>query len=247
MFSGWLFDAYAKNDKMVFWIRQSNGATVRIEDKWSHPIYVATDDNSLFGEILESEDIAEQISSSEIVPKYEQLTDSKESMVLQLRLKDSNKATKVASKIEKKFRFGKIRLYNVDVLPAQTYFYEHGIFPTCYCHIDTGKSGLDWNLRDSVWCSNYVLPQFENIHLRVFPKVAEGTIPRYTDKIDHIEIQKYLTDEIIQIEEDSEIDIFSKLMKEIAKTNADFVLTDDGDSFTFPYLIERANSNSIKL
>lgn len=247
MFSGWLFDAYAKNDKMVFWIRQSNGDTVRIEDKWSHPIYVATDDNSLFREILESEDIAQQISSSEIVPKYEQLTDSKESMVLQLRLKDSNKATKVASKIEKKFKFGKIRLYNVDVLPAQTYFYEHGIFPTCYCHIDTGKSGLDWNLSDSVWSSDYELPQFENIHLRVFPKVAEGTIPRYTDKIDHIEIQKYLTDEIIRIEEDSEIGIFSKLMNQMAKTNADFVLTDDGDSFTFPYLIERANSNNIKL
>ncbi|MEZ0269020.1 MAG: DNA polymerase domain-containing protein [Nitrososphaeraceae archaeon] len=247
MFSGWLFDAYAKNDKMVFWIRQSNGGTVRIEDEWSHPIYVATDDNSRFQEILESEDITKHISSSEIVPKYEKLTDSEESMVLQLRLKDSNKATKVASKIEKKFRFGKIRLYNVDVLPTQTYFYEHGIFPTCYCHINTGKSGLDWNVRDNVWSTDYELPQFENIHLRVFPKVLEGTIPRYTDKIDHIEIQKYSTDEIIWIKEDSEIDIFCKLMKQMANTNADFVLTDDGDSFTFPYLIGRANSNSIKL
>ena len=247
MFSGWLFDAYAKNDKMVFWIRQCNGDTVSIEDKWSHPMYVATDDNSLFGEILESEDITQHVSSSEIVPKYEKLTDSKESMVLQLRLKDSNKATKVASKIEKKFRFGKIRLYNVDVLPAQTYFYEHGIFPTCYCHVSTDKSGLHWNVRDNVWSTDYELPQFENVHLRVFPQVAEGTIPRYTDKIDYIEIQKYSNDEIIRIEENSETDIFCKLMKQMAKTNADFVLTDDGDSFTFPYLIERAHSNNIKL
>lgn len=247
MLSGWLFDAYAKNDKMVFWIRQSNGDTIRIEDKWSHPIYVATDEDSLFGEILESEDIAEQISSSEKVPKYEQLTDSKESMVLQLRLKDSNKAKSVASKIEKRFGFGKTRLYNVDVLPAQTYFYEHGIFPTCYCQIDMGKSGLKWNLKDSVWSSDYELPHFQNIHLTVVPTVAEGAIPRYTDKIDHVEIQKYFTNEIIQIEDDSEADIFFKLMKEIVKANADFVLTDDGDSFTFPYLIERANSNNIKL
>jgi DNA polymerase elongation subunit (family B) len=56
-----------------------------------------------------------------------------------------------------------------------------------------------------------------------------------------------LTDEIIRIEEDSEIDIFCELTKEIANTNADFVLTDNGDSFTFPYLIERANSNDIQL
>jgi DNA polymerase, archaea type len=247
MVSGWLFDAYAKNDKMVFWIRQGNGNTIRLEDEWSHPIYVATDDNSLFEEILESKDITKHVLSSEIVPKYEKLTDSEESMVLQLRLKDSNKATKIASRIEKKFRFGKIRLYNVDVLPAQTYFYEHGIFPTCYCHVNIGKTGLDWDLRDDVWSTDYELPQFENIHLRVFPKVAEGKIPRYTDRIDHIEIQKYLTDEIIRIEDDCEIDIFCKLIKQIANTNADFVLTDDGDSFTFPYLIERANSNSIEL
>ena len=36
-------------------------------------------------------------------------------------------------------------------------------------------------------------------------------------------------------------------MRQMANINADFVLTDDGDSFTFPYLIERANSNSIKI
>ena len=247
MVSGWLFDAYAKNDKMVLWIRQDDGNTIRLEDEWSHPIYVATNDNSLFEEILGSEDISGHVLSSEIVPKYEKLTDSQESMVLQLRLTDSNNATKIASKIEKNFRFGKIRLYNVDVLPAQTYFYEHGIFPTCYCNVNSNKSGLDWNVRDDVWSTDYELPQFENIHLTVFPKVAEGRIPRYTDKIDHIEIQKYLTDEIIRIEEESEIDIVCKLMKQMDNTNADFVLTDDGDSFTFPYLIERANTNNIKL
>ncbi|MFZ0367015.1 MAG: DNA polymerase domain-containing protein, partial [Nitrososphaeraceae archaeon] len=247
MFSGWLFDAYAKNDKMVFWIRQSNGETIRLVDDWCHPIYVATDEHLLFEQILTSEDIVKHISSSEIVQKYENLTDSKESMVLQIRLKDSNSAAKVASKIEKKFSFGKIRLYNVDVLPAQTYFYEYGIFPTCYCHINTNKSGLDWDVRDNVWSTDYELPQFENVHLRVFPKVAQGTIPRYTDRIDHIEIQKFSTNEIIRIEKDSESDILCKLMRQMASINADFVLTDDGDSFTFPYLIERANSNRIKI
>ena len=70
MFSGWLFDVYAKNDKMVFWIRQANGKTIRLEDEWSHPIYVAADDKSLFDDILDSEDIAKHVARSEIVPKY---------------------------------------------------------------------------------------------------------------------------------------------------------------------------------
>ena len=97
MYSGWLFDAYARNDRMVFWIRQSNGETIRLEDNWCHPIYVATGDYLLFEQILASEDITKHISSSKFVPKYENLTDSTESMVLELRLKDSNSSSKVAS------------------------------------------------------------------------------------------------------------------------------------------------------
>src|SRR5438093_2059067 len=247
MFSGWLFDAYAKEDKMVFWLRQNNGKTIRLEDKWSHPIYVSSDDKSMFRDILENDIISENISHSQVVRKYEKLSDSKESSVLKLRLKDSNKALTLASEIEKKFRFGQIRLYNVDVLPAQTYFYEHDIFPLAYCHIDLNKSALTWNIRDDVWSTDYELPQFDNVHLKVFPKIDEGRIPRYTDRIDRVEIQKYLTGEIIQIKEESEADLFSILMRQIANINPDFVLTDDGDSFTFPYLIERAKINNIHL
>src|SRR5918993_4620990 len=247
MISGWLFDAYAKNDKMIFWIKQKNGKTLRLEDKWSHPIYLASHDKSLFRNILENDIISENISQSQLVPKYERLSDSKESLVLQLSLKDSNKALTLASEIEKKFRFGQIRLYNVDVLPAQTYFYEHDIFPLAYCHIDSDRSALNWNINDDVWSTDYELPQFNNIHLKVFPKTDEGKIPRYTDKIDHVEVQRYLTNEIIQIKEVSEADLLDALIRQMTDLDPDFVLTDDGDSFTFPYLIQRANINNIRL
>jgi hypothetical protein len=47
MISGWLFDAYPSEGKMVFWIKQQNGNTIRLEDNhWSHSIYVASDDKS---------------------------------------------------------------------------------------------------------------------------------------------------------------------------------------------------------
>jgi DNA polymerase, archaea type len=247
MISGWLFDAYAKNDKMIFWIKQNNGNTLRLEDKWSHPIYAASNDKSLFREILENDIISGDISDSQIVPKYEKLTDSKESSVLQLRLKDGNNALRLASEIERKFRFGQIRLYNVDVLPAQTYFYEHDIFPLAYCQIDSNRSSLNWNIKDDVWSTDYQLPQFNNVHLRVYPKTNEGKIPRYTDRIDRIEIQKYLMGDIVLIREESEADLLCELMRQIANINPDFILTDDGDSSTFPYLIERAKINNIHL
>jgi len=247
MTSGWLFDAYAKNEKMIFWIKQLDGDTVKLEDKWSHPIYLASYDKSLLQNILDNDCICENISQYQFVQKYEKLGDSKESSVLQMRLKDSNKALSLASEIERKFRFGQIRLYNIDVLPAQTYFYEHNIFPLAYCHIDSNRQALHWHVKDNVWSTDYELPQFNNIHLRVYARTDEGKIPRYTDPIDHIEIQKYLTGEIIEIKEESEPDLLDTLTRDINNLNPDFVLTDDGDSFTFPYLLERANFNNIQL
>ncbi len=247
MISGWIFDAYAKNDKMVFWIKQPDGNTLKLEDKWSHPIYLASDDKSLFQSLLEDDIISENISQSQVVPKYERLSDTKESLVLQIRLKDSNKALRVASEIEKKFRFGQIRLYNIDVLPAQTYFYEHDIFPLSYCEIDSNGKELNWHVKDDVWSTDYELPEFNNVHLRVFVRSDEGKIPKYTDSIDRLEIQNYSTNEIIQIKEESETDLLYTLMRYMNNLNPDFILTDDGDSFTFPYLIERANFNNIQL
>jgi len=49
---GWLFDAYPLRDKMVFWIKQKNGNTNRLEDSWSNSIYVAADNKSDLKSIL---------------------------------------------------------------------------------------------------------------------------------------------------------------------------------------------------
>ena len=37
---GWFFDVYLLDNKMIFWIKQENGNTVRLEDNgWGHSIY----------------------------------------------------------------------------------------------------------------------------------------------------------------------------------------------------------------
>lgn len=44
MTTGWLFDTHPLDNKMICWIKQENGNTIRLEDKrWSHSIYVASD------------------------------------------------------------------------------------------------------------------------------------------------------------------------------------------------------------
>jgi len=251
--SGWLFDAYPLNDKMVFWIKQEkeNAATIRLEDDvWTHSIYAASDDKTLLNSILFTKDkrISRLVKYCELKSQYERITDITRSDVLKLSLVDSTKALLLARMIESTYgnnNFCKIRLYNVDPLPTQSYFYEHDIFPLSFCRIVSNGSSLEWRLNDSVWSTTYKIPAFKTIHLKINTK-KEGSIPKYTDKIKSIVITLAGDSETIEIQNESETDMINELTKEVSKSDPDFILTDNGDSFDFPYLIHRAEENNIE-
>jgi hypothetical protein len=59
MISGWLFDAYPLDNKMVLWIKQEDGNTIRLQDsRWGHSIYVASDNNSSLKLIVDDNSVA---------------------------------------------------------------------------------------------------------------------------------------------------------------------------------------------
>ncbi|HSA72854.1 MAG TPA: DNA polymerase domain-containing protein [Nitrososphaeraceae archaeon] len=249
MISGWLFDAYALNGSMIFWIKRDNSSTaIRVEDKsWNHKIYVASE-KSLLKSVIENNEILSMVKEYHFISKYELIKDMKKSQVLELELKDPTYALKLAKKIEKMGRFGQIRLYNVDILPEQSYFYEHDVFPLMKCKVHVSNSTLNWiDNEDDVWSTEYELPLFNNIHLKVYPKTKEGRISRFTDVIALVSIQKGDTSKDTIYIQGSEIDILYQLVKEVEKINPDFILTEYGDSFTFPYLTHRSEINQVNL
>jgi DNA polymerase elongation subunit (family B) len=249
MISGWLFDAYALNGSMIFWIKKDNSSTtIRVEDKsWNHKIYVASE-KSLLKSVIENNEILSMVKEYHFISKYELITDTKKSQVLELELKDPTYSLKLAKKIEKMGRFGQSRLYNVDILPEQSYFYEHDVFPLMKCKVHVSNSTLNWiNNEDDVWSTEYELPLFNNIHLKVYPKTKEGKIPRFSDVIALVSIQKGDTSKDTIHIQGSEIDILYQLVKEVEKINPDFILTEYGDSFTFPYLTHRSEINQVDL
>ena len=248
MISGWLFDAYVLNGKMIFWIKKDNSSTtIRVEDnRWNHKIYVASEKS--LKPVIENDEILSMVNAYHFISKYELITDTKKSQVLELELKDPTYALKLAKKIEKMGRFGQNRLYNVDILPEQSYFYEHNIFPLMKCKVHVSNSTLNWiDNEDNVWSTEYELPLFNSIFLKVYPKIKEGRIPRFTDVIALVSIQKGDTSKDTIYIQGSEIDILYQLVNEVEKINPDFILTESGDSFTFPYLIYRSEINQVEL
>jgi DNA polymerase, archaea type len=187
MTSGWLFDAYPLDNKMIFWIKQENGNTVRLQDNnWSPSVYVVSDNyTDLLKSLQEEENL---IKTYDFALRYERINDTKQSKVLKLTLLDSTKASTLARKIET--LDARYRVYNVDIPAAQSYFYEHNIFPLAFCEVHNNPSKLTWNNKDSVWSTNYKIPDFKAIHLTVNIRKGGGKIPRYTDRIDSISIKQ---------------------------------------------------------
>jgi len=242
--AGWLFDAYPQGDKMVFWIKREYGSTIRLEENWSHSIYVAADSKQELMQLLTKDNDA-AVKEYEFTKKYEKITDNCKSEVLKLTLSDSAQRETLAKRIMLSGRFGQFRLYNVDLLPAQAYFYEHDLFPLSFCKVAASKDKLFSLQEDDVWSIDYKLPEFKTIHLSVKPKKQERRLPKFTDEIESISIkhEEEEDDNIIKIDNSNEVQTLSTLTDEIARIDPDFVFTQDGDAFVFPYLTHRANVN----
>jgi DNA polymerase, archaea type len=254
MTSGWLFDVYPLDNKMIFWIKQENGNSIRLEDStWSHSIYVVSDS---YTDLLKSIKEDDLVKEYEFISRYEKIIDGTKADALKLKLADSTKALALARRIERLDgnRFGKYRLYNVDLPPAQSYFYEHNIFPLAFCEVDNHCSKLRWFNKDNVWSPDYTIPDFKTIHLTVNLR-KEAKIAKCSDRIDSISIKQQLREEeqeeqiceSFEIQSKSEAEVIQELIKTTKKIDPDFIFTEDGDSFTFPYLIHRAEENDTEL
>jgi DNA polymerase I len=243
---------------MVFWIRLKNSdfndtnnyRYIRIEEKWQNYFYVASNNISELEQLVQNDSISSLIRSYDFVTKSETITDIKKSTVLKLATLYKN--LKLANIIERMNGYKDFRLYNVDLLPEQQYFFEHDIFPLGFFEI-TNDSSVDlvWkSTADTVDSTDYSLPYFEKIHIKTnFPK---GKIVKLTDELNSISIVHYEDNNkdkshIIDITDKSEKKILQELIKIVRDIDPDFIFTDDGDSFTFPYLIHRAELNQIEL
>ena len=225
---------------MVVWLKLENGEATRLVDRWSPSIFVGTDNKADFAIPLHT--VHQDYEWAQTVQRRERVTDPGASEVLEIKLKDATKAQQVAGRIERLGPFGTFRLYNADIPPAQSYFYERDLFPLAHCDVEQKDGQLHWKLDDDVWAYEYGVPGLRKVKLEV--EVAkEGRLPRFTDRLGSVTLES--DGRKVTLEGGSEADKLLGLVRAIGDADPDFILTSDGDTFLFPYLVRRAQANGL--
>ena len=233
MITGWLFDAYSLDGKIILWIKDDK-KTHRIEKQWTPSIYVASDSESKLDILQTNPLIKPFVKQFNKVNRIERVSDLTKSKVLRITAKKSSELVMLAKNIERLDRFGAYRLYNVDVPPEQMYLYQNNLYPLGKYQIINDT----WNELSDINDTNYDLPKFKKIKLKVHAK-TEQHIPKFTDAIDRIQVND------TTVKSDSESQMILDCVRMIRKINPDFIITDNGDTWDFPYLVRRATANKI--
>src|SRR5712692_8173801 len=238
---GWILDLYPGNPgEMVVWLKLDDGTATRLVDNWTPSMFIGADSAADLEVPLKI--VSPDLLWTQVVRKYERITDSRKSEVVEAKVRDAKKVQQVAGRIERLGPYAAHRLYNADVPPAQSYLYEHDIFPLARCEVKQSGRRLQWSLEDDVWAYDYAVPDLRWVEVDVDIS-KEGKVARPTDRITSIALKN--GDDKATIDGGSEADKLIGLVKAIRDADPDFVLTNDGDTFLLPYLVKRAEANGV--
>src|SRR6267143_2945465 len=238
---GWILDLYPGNPgEIVVWLKLDDGTATRLVDSWTPSMFVGADSAADLEVPLKI--VSPDLLWTQVVRKYERITDSRKSDVVEAKVRDAKKVQQVAGRIERLGPYAAHRLYNADVPPAQSYLYEHDIFPLARCEVKQSGHRLQWSLEDDVWAYDYAVPDLRWVDVDVDIS-KEWKVARPTDRITSIILKN--GDDKATIDGGSEADKLLGLVKAIHDADPDFVLTNDGDTFLLPYLVKRAEANGV--
>ena len=236
---GWLFDLYPEPGRMILWLKKRDGECVRLVDAWTPRIHVA----GKFADLLDLAAHPEFSDRCSFVERLEKPNDSSQSKVLEIKVFSDREAATLAQEIQQLAGYGrKYRPYDVDIPSSQMYLYQKHLFPLAYVEADNRDGHIAWDLLDSSDSTNYEIPPLRIAKLVVNTK-ASNRIPIMSDPIDSIAIT--MEDQEKRIDSGSETDKLSALVEVFNKFDPDIVRTDDGDTFIFPYLAQRAREHGV--
>ena len=224
---------------MIVWLKCPDGACARIADRWNPTIYVS-------GNVEDLLDLSCQpfISACSFMQKFVLPGDLERSTVLEIEVRNEAHAKALAKRVQLYGNYSKFRLYNVDVPFTQMYLYEKDLFPLAFVQAECTNSKVQWTLEDSRDSFDYKLPEFRKIRLQV-RTTKTNRIQGFGDELDSFTLIRN-DGETFKVDSGDECDKIHRIIDAFHELDPDIVLTENGDSFIFPYLVRRAQHNGIR-
>jgi DNA polymerase I len=219
-----------------------SGERIRYTDCFNPCIYVSAKQSDLDGLVTKLCNNP-KIASLRFTEKYAQPTDSEKSRVLELTVKDCRQIPSLEQELLRMGDYLRYEIYNCDVQNDRSYFFSHDLFPLAFVEVKIGKAGLEYTLLDDVKRTDYAVPKLRV--LRIDVDVAKKMlIPNFEDPIAKIRFRLDNQEENT-IDYGDEATKLLQLVYAVKELDPDIIVTSAGDSYLFPYLIQRANANEI--
>jgi len=239
---GWVLDLYPSAlGEFAVWVIDENGQRIRLTDRFEPKIYVSGSEASL-DRLATQFPYDRAVLSWDFVRRYARATDTDESKVLEITLKDCRMTTPLTRRILKSGRYLQYQVFNCDLKHEQMYLYSKDIFPLGLVQIDVQETGLKYTLLDSAESVDYAIPPLRI--LRIVVEVAKkGKIAKINDPISKITVSQG-SDKVL-IDAGDEKDKLLQLVRVVKELDPDIIVTRGGDSYLLPYLVQRARINGV--
>ena len=239
---GWILDVYPSAlGGFAVWIIAENEERLRLTDSFKPKIYVSGKEEGL--ERLASQFLYDgAVVSWDFVQRHAKATDSEESRILEVTLKDCRTSPSFTRRVLKSGRYLQYNVFNCDLKHEQLYFYDHDIFPLALVEVESENAQLKYHLLDSAESVDYALPRLRISKIDV--EVAkQGKIAQISDPIGKMIVSQG-SDKVI-IDLGDEQDKLLRLVRAVKEFDPDIIVTRGGDSHLFPYLVRRAVINGV--
>ncbi|UCG44982.1 MAG: hypothetical protein JSV58_06285, partial [Candidatus Bathyarchaeota archaeon] len=242
LLKGWLLDVYPSyHGEIAVWMITENEERVKLVDQFQPKIYVSgktADLSPLTSKLTASRSVA----NWRYVEKYADFMENKRSQVLEITVTDCRGIPELVQKLLRLGGCQQFRLHNIDVPSAQMYLYAKGIFPLAFVGVTIQGDRLVYWLFDSVESVDYRLPPLRLMSMQV-ELAKTGAVPSFDDPISTITLRS--NDESITIDDEKEDEKILAMVDLVREKDPDIILTQNGDSFLFPYLAHRALLNGV--
>jgi DNA polymerase elongation subunit (family B) len=227
--------------EFAVWIIAENGQRLRLTDTFRPKIYISGKEDGL--ERLAGQLLCDAaVVSWDFVQRRAKTTDSEESKVLEVILKDCRTSPSFTRKVLKSGRYLQFQVFNCEIKHEQLYFYNRDVFPLAFVEVESENAHLKYSVLDSAESVDYALPPLRISKIEV--EVAkQGKIVKINDPIDKITVSQ-ASDKVIADSGD-EKDKLLRLVRAVEEFDPDIIVTKGGDSYLFPYLVRRAVINGV--